>query len=151
MSLGSFPMLPFLWHILFYFVLQTMWMQSRVTYFRSLSLLFHICVGRKKLSKRNWWQTNSFLLKQQLGIANIFSKLCSNIKRLRSKNGFQNVEPKARLIYLCQILKKKIKSFLYENLKTPVYRTRLVMTNYWSLACNASKSVKTGKLWSNHK
>ena len=82
------------------------------------------------------------MLKQQLGIANIFFKLCSNIKRLRSKNGFQNVEPKARLIYLCQIMKNQIKSFLYENFKTPVYRTRLVMTNYWSLACNVGKDVR---------
>lgn len=34
-------------------------------------------------------------------------------------------------LFTCQILKNQIKSFLYENLKTPVYRTRLVMTNYW--------------------
>ena len=30
----------------------------------------------------------------------------------------------------------------YENLKTPVYRTRLVMTNYWSLACNVGEDVR---------
>ena len=29
-----------------------------------------------------------------------------------------------------------------ENLKTPVYRTRLVMTNYWSLACNVGEDVR---------
>ena len=45
-------------------------------------------------------------------------------------------------LFTCQILKNQIKSFLYENLKTPVYRTRLVMTNYWSLACNVGKDVR---------